>query len=125
MKKTCPACVLASIADDPAYNEILTVAKNISTEYALPLIAVTVLPSGQISDYTSKRVQTLYNIAERHGAELLVLFNDNPALSVAVTAQQKNAAHLVFGPPRSGRFIEIVKAILPEIPFTIAAKNIK
>ncbi len=121
MAKQHPSCVLASIADGPTYNDVLAAAKQVAKQLALPLVAVTVLPTGQISTHTSERLQTLYNIAERHGAELLIIFNDNPALTVAVTAQQKNAAHLVVGAPKSGRFIETVKAILSETPLTIVA----
>jgi len=111
--------VMACIADRPDCNRIMKAAAGIAAKEGLPLTALTVLPSGHMSGYATERLQVLYNITERYSAELLVLFSDSPALTVAVTAQQKNVAHLVVGTPQSGLFIETVKALLPEVPMTV------
>ena len=118
-------CVMVCITDQPACNDLIAAAAEIAAARDLPLVAVTVLPTGLVSEYTADRLQTLYNIAGRHGARLLVLFNDAPALTVAVTARQQEAVHLVVGSPGPGsnRFIEMIKGILPEVPLTVVDKN--
>ncbi len=114
-------CVMVCITDQPECNQLVAAAADIAKKNGLPLIAVTVLNSGLVSEYTADRLQTLYNIAGRHGAQLLVHFNDSPALTVAVTARQNDAVHLVVGTPGPGsnHFIETIKGILPEIPVSI------
>lgn len=116
---------MVCITDQPACNDLIAAAAEIAATRELPLVAVTVLPTGLVSEYTADRLQTLYNIAGRHGARLLVLFNDAPALTVAVTARQQEAVHLVVGSPGPGsnRFIEMIKGILPEVPLTVVDKN--
>ncbi len=120
-------CVMVCITDQPGCNDLIAAAAAIAEQKGLPLVAITVLRAGLMSEYTSDRLQTMYNIAGRHGAELLVLFNDSPALTVAVSARQHNAEHLVVGTPgpMSNRFIETIKGILPEIPLTVVGNERK
>lgn len=114
-------CVMVCITDQPGCNGLIAAAATIAKQENLPLVAVTVLHSGLVSEYTADRLQTLYNIAGRHSAELLVHFNDSPALTVAVAARQNEAVHLIVGAPKHGsnHFIETIKGILPEIPLSI------
>lgn len=120
-------CVMVCITDQPRCNDLIAAAATIARKKELPLVAITVLRVGLMSEYTADRLQTMYNISERHGAELLVLFNDSPALTVAVAARQHKAQHLVVGTPgpMSNRFMETIKGILPEIPLTVVENEQK
>lgn len=120
-------CVMVCITDQPGCHALMAYAAQIAKEKAVPLIAITVLKTGLVSEYTADRLQTMYNIAGRHGAQLLVLFNDAPALTVAVAVRQNDAVHLVVGAPGPGsnRFIETIKGIVPEIPLTIVGDDQK
>mgnify|MGYP002567567580 CR=1 FL=1 len=119
---TIPANVLVCVTDQPSCRRLILAGDAIAKKYNMPVKVVTVLKPGLVSPKTAEVLQTLYNIAGRLGAEMTVLFNDSPLLTIAVHARQTNAAHIVGGSSPSSEsspFIETLKGLLPEIPISI------
>lgn len=113
--------VLVFVTAQPSCYRLIQAGAAIAETYHMPLKVVTIQPPGPLSKHAADNLQVLYNISGKLGAEMTILFNENPALTAAVHAHQTGAKHIVSGSPggQSQLFIEAVRQLVPEIPWTV------
>lgn len=112
--------ILVSITDQPGSYRLISAGRRLADEQQLPLKVIAVLKNRQ-DEKNADVMQTLYNLCAKYRAELTILFHQNPALTVAITAKQTDAAHLICSTPAVAGydFIAFLRETLPDIPLSI------
>jgi len=108
------ACVSAKYGSE----RVIRAAKCIADDANVPLEVVSVL-SGKVDREKLETVEYLYDIARKSGAQMTILYNDNPALAVADYIKRGRITHLIAGTAaqskRKGDFVSLVRAVLPKV----------
>ncbi|MBQ9414674.1 MAG: hypothetical protein IJU16_06060 [Clostridia bacterium] len=114
-------CVLVCVTDQMSCRRLIEKGRDLALATGSTLQVVSVQPRGSLSPHTVDTLQALYDVACSFGAGMDVLFDEDPALTVAVYARQINAIRLVSGTPdvRSNAFVETIRELLPFLPITI------
>ncbi len=112
--------ILVCVTDQIGSHCLIAAGRKIADEQHLPLKVICVLRNRE-NEKNADIMQTLYNLCAKYQAELTVLFHQNPVLTVAVTAKQTGAAHLICGTPvvAGHDFIAFIREILPKIPLSV------
>jgi len=113
-KRPCIACVSAKYGSE----RVIRAAGCIAEDANAPLEVVTVL-SGQIDRHKLETVEYLYETARAVGAQMTILYNDNPAFAVADYVKRSKALYLIAGTTAPSRrkadFVGLVRAVLPKV----------
>ncbi|MGN0172501.1 MAG: hypothetical protein ACI39E_06935 [Acutalibacteraceae bacterium] len=114
-------CILVCVTDQMSCRRLIQKGRELADTCGYELCVVSVVPEQEPSKHTADTLQALYDIACSLGAGMQLLFNEDPALTVAVYARQVNAAHLISGSPslNSNAFVETIHELLPDLPITI------
>ncbi len=112
--------VLVCVTDPIRSYELISLGRRLADEQVLPLKVIAVLRNRK-DEKNAEIMQTWYNLCAKCKAELTVLFHENQALTVAVTAKQTGATHLVCDAPivAGHDFVRCVRELLPDIPVSI------
>lgn len=92
MKTEKPASVLVCVTDQPSCRRLILAGVEIAKTYGASVQVVSIQPEGLVSPLTANALQNLYDVSSSLGAEMTVYFNNEPALTAAVHAQQ-NRSH--------------------------------
>lgn len=117
--------ILVCVTSQEACRRLICVGVEMSKKDRLPLKVLCVMRPGTLSGEAARTLQVLYNISSQYGAEMTVLFNENPALTVAVHARQNKTCRLVIGQPGADGtlFMEALRGLLPDLPMAVVAPN--
>ena len=128
MLKASPrSTVLVFVTDQPECGRLIEAGARLANRYAVPLQVLSILPTGPMSEYTAARLQVLYDLSGKLGADMTVLFADSPVLTAAVYARKHHAIHIVSGSPGRGGgvFIEGVRSLCPSVPWSVLDESQK
>lgn len=116
MKPTKSPIVLVCVFDHTTCRQLIRAGQALAEQHQLPLEVMSVQPKGLVSRKVADEVQILHNISSGLGLDMTVLFNEEPALTVAVHAKQQNAAYLVcdLSGAEGTVFLQSVRDIIPE-----------
>ena len=116
MRKKRPyiACVSAKYGSE----RVIRAASCIAEDANVPLEVVTVL-KGEVNREKLETVEHLHEIASSVGAQMTILYNDNPAFAVADYVKRGRVSCLIAGTSaqsrQKGDFVSLVKAVLPRV----------
>lgn len=113
--------VVTFVTDQPNCIRLIEAGSRLAEGYGVPHWVISIQPAAPVSEYAAARLQVLYDMASRLGAEMTVLFHENPVLMAAVYLKKLHAIHAVSGIPGSGStlFIESVRACVPQLPWSV------
>ncbi|MBE6768037.1 MAG: hypothetical protein E7549_03900 [Ruminococcaceae bacterium] len=117
--------ILVYFSDRASCKRLVTAGAALAKEQHRALSLLFVQPQELVSKTVAEDIQTVYNIATREGAEITVLFSDEPLLSLAVHARQTKAVQIVIDESNTaGRpTLAILRTLLPDLPITVLQKG--
>lgn len=117
--------VLACVTGQYDCDRIIKSAKRIADDTDCDLRVLTILKP--TTDYTdiSDEIEYLYLVAKESGADMTVIFSDNPPKAAAEFAKENNIQRLVSGMHDGGSESFLVKfnELCPLMPITMVAKD--
>lgn len=117
--------VLACVTSQYDCDRIIAAAKRIADETDCNLRVLTILKP--TNDYTdvSDEIEYLYLVSKEKGADMTVLFNDNPPKAVAEFVNENDVQRIVSGMHDGGcdSFLVKFNELCPLVPITMVAKN--
>lgn len=121
MEKQTQRAVLVFVTDQPDCKRLIEAGDRLAREYGVPLRVLSIRPTAPMTEYSASRLQVLYDLSGKLGAEMTVIFHDDVILTAAVYAKKLGAVHIVSGSPgaHSALFIEGVRQCIPEIPWSV------
>ena len=96
--------------------------KKLAEQHDCTLQVVSIQSTCKLSTFALDELQLLYNSTKRLGGEMTILFSRDTALTAAVAAKKLRAIHIVSGMSKH-TFVDEVRLLLPEIPWTAVDSN--
>ncbi|MBR6407931.1 MAG: hypothetical protein IKS19_05065 [Clostridia bacterium] len=118
--------VLVCITDQYSCERLIKRGKAIADSLGLPLQVINVQSTQSGMDINGDAMEYLYKKAVQSGAEMIIYYNDEPALITAGHIKKYNVKHVVTGMPanaESGGFIQFLHGVLPEVPITVVPRT--
>lgn len=117
--------VLACVTSQYDCDRIIATAKRIADESNCDLRVLSILKP--TTDYAniSDEIEYLYLVSKESGADMTVLFNDNPPKAAAEFVKENDVKRLVSGMHDGGSESFLVKfnELCPLVPITMVAKD--
>jgi|GEM_PF-4708515 len=114
--------ILVSITAQQSGLELIKTAQQ---ERGSQIFIATVLPKHQPAAERAQALITLNGISQQSGYNIMILYSDFPADTMAMYARSINAGRVITGLPGQGSrsFKNNLALLLPEIPVTTCAGN--
>ena len=117
-----PQSVIVFVTDQSDCLRLIRHGKTIADERGVQLQVITIQINCELTPFATEQLQKLYNCTQKLGGEMNILFSQEPALTAAVTAKKLGVTHIVSGVPER-TFINNVRLLLPEIPWTVVESD--
>lgn len=117
--------ILACVTSQFNCDRIIETAKHIAEESDSELRVLSILRPTTDYAKVSDQIEYLYLVSKEFGADMTVLFNDNPPKAVADFVKSNNVNRIVTGMHDGGErsFLVSFNEISPHTSITMVAKN--
>ncbi|MDD2375112.1 MAG: hypothetical protein PWP10_3376 [Clostridiales bacterium] len=111
--------VLVCVTDQETCSRLIYAGRKLADIKDIPLKVICVRPRKAAGWLASEEVEYLFGISKQQNAEMVVLFNDDPAAATVDYVSRNKVNFIMTGiPPQSGQsvFISELEDNFPQIP---------
>lgn len=125
MQRAKRAPILVCTPERASCKRLVTIGAGLAKEEDRPLKVLSVQPEELVTPDTAENIQILHNIASGTGAEITVLFSDNPILTSAVFAKQLAATRVIVDESdlAGDVFFQTLRDLLPDVSLSLLQKD--
>ena len=118
--------VLVCITDQYSCERLIGRGREIADSLGLPLQVINVQSTKNGLNANGDALEFLYKKAIQNNAEMVIYYNDEPALITAGHLRKYNVKHVVTGMPsdvQNSGFIQFLRSLLPDVPITVVPQD--
>ena len=110
-KQVCIACVTGQYNCERIINAAACIAED-----AGALLEIVSVLDGYCTESELDALEYLHSIARTVGAQMTILYNENPVLAVTEYVKRVKADYVITGTPgKENKFISLLAAVLPKV----------